>query len=533
MSKGKKKQRQRKNRSDIQSPKNDKSHFNEEIVADKNKDGTSMEPIGNPSDSDKPNEVREVSRPQKEISLAESKSSSNSTEVVLKTENDQLRKEVDVKQKAIETLKDEKKHGATKTDEILKNEKKQYDELHKVIDTLRSENTSLREETEILRKDKEADSKAQKKIQELEKQLEEKSNEHDKVQENYHNLLSRLSSMKSVFTKMKASESELEKIKGQMKEANENNIQLQKENGKLTSDIRQLQADMNKLNLEYEKLSRMKISLEKTTEIKSNEYSLEVKRLQTGNKKLVADLQEARSEIEEYIIMIDEEKTSKQSLQHEVDELNKKCVVNLKEKEEINEESNGLKSERSKLIQELKALKAKYNLDSNEYKEQLNVKNQKLIMQQDKLDALEKLRKLYQESLDRNTALQEDIKSKQKTIGKLRRETIALNEHLTKAMKLIKQESSQETVDRELVSNLFISFLQIPRGDSKKYEVLQLISNYLNWSDDMRRHAGLLSSHSKVNSNSVVSTPTDKLNPSRSFVSMWTEFLEKESTPRQ
>ncbi|KAF6016352.1 hypothetical protein HII12_000097 [Brettanomyces bruxellensis] len=358
MSKGKKKQRQRKNRSDIQSPKNDKSHFNEEIVADKNKDGTSMEPISNPSDSDKPNEVKEVSRPQKEISLTRFKSSSNSTEVVLKTKNDQLRKEVDVKQKAIETLKDEKKHGAIKIDEILKNEKKEYDELHKVIDTLRSENTSLREEAEILRKDKEADSQAERKIQELEKQLEEKSNEHDKVQENYHNLLSRLSSMKSVFTKMKASESELEKIKGQMKETNENNIQLQKKNGKLTLDIRQLQADMNKLNLEYEKLSRMKMSLEKTTEIKSNEYSLEVKRLQTGNKKLAADLQEARSEIEEYIIMIDEEKTSKQSLQHEVDELNKKCVVNLKENEKINEEFNGLKSERSKLIQELKILES-------------------------------------------------------------------------------------------------------------------------------------------------------------------------------
>ncbi|GME76128.1 unnamed protein product [[Candida] boidinii] len=116
-------------------------------------------------------------------------------------------------------------------------------------------------------------------------------------------------------------------------------------------------------------------------------------------------------------------------------------------------------------------------------------------------------------------------------------------------MKLIKKGSETETVDRELISNLFISFLQIPRADAKKFEVLKLISNFLNWDDDKKRHAGLMSSSAKANpslrsrstsnsimgsipSNPLASGDKNTLNTSDSFVSLWTEFLEKESTPK-
>lgn len=75
--------------------------------------------------------------------------------------------------------------------------------------------------------------------------------------------------------------------------------------------------------------------------------------------------------------------------------------------------------------------------------------------------------------------------------------------------------------------------MQLDRGDSKKFEVLQLISHFLDWDDDKRRHAGLLSSAgTRTKSNSVVDLGTGDRKASQSFVSLWTEFLEKESTPQ-
>ena len=38
---------------------------------------------------------------------------------------------------------------------------------------------------------------------------------------------------------------------------------------------------------------------------------------------------------------------------------------------------------------------------------------------------------------------------------------------------------------RQLVSNVFLSFLSIQRGDAKKFEVLQLIASVLDWNDGM------------------------------------------------
>jgi hypothetical protein len=36
---------------------------------------------------------------------------------------------------------------------------------------------------------------------------------------------------------------------------------------------------------------------------------------------------------------------------------------------------------------------------------------------------------------------------------------------------------------RQLVTNVFLQFVSIQRGDAKKYEVLQLIASVLDWSD--------------------------------------------------
>ena len=87
---------------------------------------------------------------------------------------------------------------------------------------------------------------------------------------------------------------------------------------------------------------------------------------------------------------------------------------------------------------------------------------------------------------------------------------------------MLKQSNDSENVDKELISNLFISFVSIPRSDPKKFEVLELISSFLSWDDDKKKQAGLIHNTNGINRGKGGSR-------TENFVSLWTEFLEKES----
>lgn len=68
---------------------------------------------------------------------------------------------------------------------------------------------------------------------------------------------------------------------------------------------------------------------------------------------------------------------------------------------------------------------------------------------------------------------------------------VILNEHLTEALRRLKKDSSENNVDRRLVTNVLLTFLNTPRADAKRFEMLQLLSSILSWSDDEREKAGL------------------------------------------
>lgn len=83
------------------------------------------------------------------------------------------------------------------------------------------------------------------------------------------------------------------------------------------------------------------------------------------------------------------------------------------------------------------------------------------------------------------------VKEKNLLIGKLRHEAVILNEHLTEALRRLRNDQSDSNVDKRLVTNLLISFLGTPRADGKRYEMLNLIAGVLGWKDDEREAAGL------------------------------------------
>jgi hypothetical protein len=85
--------------------------------------------------------------------------------------------------------------------------------------------------------------------------------------------------------------------------------------------------------------------------------------------------------------------------------------------------------------------------------------------------------------LERAIPFEKEVKEKNLLIGKLRHEAVTLNEHLTKALRILKKGRPEDNVDRQIVTNYILHFLAIDRSDPKKFEALQLIASLLNWND--------------------------------------------------
>ena len=113
-----------------------------------------------------------------------------------------------------------------------------------------------------------------------------------------------------------------------------------------------------------------------------------------------------------------------------------------------------------------------------------------------------------QRELDRLKPFEAEVKEKAALLGKTRHEgpqpsphlssepntdfpAVILNEHLTKALRLLKRASPSSTVDKLVMTNFLLQFLSLPREDTKRYEILNLISSLLEWNDEQRQKAGL------------------------------------------
>ena len=90
--------------------------------------------------------------------------------------------------------------------------------------------------------------------------------------------------------------------------------------------------------------------------------------------------------------------------------------------------------------------------------------------------------------LDRALPFEKEVREKNLLIGKLRHEAVTLNEHLTKALRILKKGRPEDNVDRQIITNYFLHFLAIDRSDPKKFEALQLIAALLGWTDGTCPH---------------------------------------------
>lgn len=107
--------------------------------------------------------------------------------------------------------------------------------------------------------------------------------------------------------------------------------------------------------------------------------------------------------------------------------------------------------------------------------------------------------------------------------------------HLNEALRRLRSNATDSSVDRRLITNILISFITTPRGDSKKFEMLSLLSSILNFTDEEKAQAGLSSqssvstkaSHGLQQSSRGTTTPDLA---QEGFASMFVEFLLKETS---
>lgn len=94
-------------------------------------------------------------------------------------------------------------------------------------------------------------------------------------------------------------------------------------------------------------------------------------------------------------------------------------------------------------------------------------------------------------TVGRSAALEKEIKDKNHVIGKLRHDAVVNNEHLTEALRRLRNSTSDTNVDRRLVTNFLLAFLATSRSDTKRFEMLSLLATVLQWDDVEREKAGL------------------------------------------
>ncbi|KAJ2081284.1 hypothetical protein H4R24_002461 [Coemansia sp. RSA 988] len=132
---------------------------------------------------------------------------------------------------------------------------------------------------------------------------------------------------------------------------------------------------------------------------------------------------------------------------------------------------------------------------------------------------------------------QQKIADQMNEIERLRHEVAVLKDHLNESMHRLREESSEFNLDKRVITNLVVGFLALPYGDSKRYEILQLMSSILQFSEEQQEKVGLIRKAGRRTPLKSTSpgTPTSESTSAPgdtkdSFGDQWISFLLRESS---
>ncbi|KDQ58354.1 hypothetical protein JAAARDRAFT_192938 [Jaapia argillacea MUCL 33604] len=379
-------------------------------------------------------------------------------------------------------------------------------------------------------------------IRRLQDELERTKQEKEHLATQYNSLLGKLTTMRtSLQNKLRQDAEELERREQLVQ-------QLTAQNDDLSHTLETLKSEVIASNEEAERASK---ELESMRSRAMHDNAQESMLRERELRELQSELERCRMERDEWEhvalqerVVTEEAKSRVESLKRdlEIEREAREMVANELEMER--EKSNNLQS----VLEDFQSAKDHELRQAVEEREtRYNQVTQSLAeFKHRALTAEMQLEELGSNS-SRVHDLEKEVKEKNLLIGKLRHEAVIMNEHLMEALRRLRRNSSSDNVDRRLVTNVLLSFLATPRADSKRFEMLQLLSSILNWSDAEREKAGLqrmgngLQQHQQpptmwgrsVSGTNVSglgkSAELDKTDETESFSRLWVEFLLTEA----
>ncbi|KAF2704870.1 hypothetical protein K504DRAFT_461119 [Pleomassaria siparia CBS 279.74] len=414
------------------------------------------------------------------------------------------------------------------------------------LEALAKERDALRQEVTELRKSLQGiQEKHEDEISSLQGELEETTESKEHFETQYKNLLGRVNTIKtSLGDRLKADAAKIEEFQAQITNLEEQNRELQENTNTFTEELARLRQ-------ENEAQTREVTNLRSRANLSQQNWIKERDDLISREAYAKEEFENAKQAMQDWEVLAMNERSLRESIAEREAELkdqlesqreayakaaaerdtNGEAVDGLQKA--LQEMQNARKLERRELVETAQA-----QLD--DLRKQLQVAEQSAASSKTALETTLK-------DLERALPFEKEVKEKNLLIGKLRHEAVTLNEHLTKALRILKKGRPEENVDRQIVTNYILHFLAIDRSDPKKFEALQLIASLLGWTDEQREQAGLTRPGASNNSLRIPLSPfrrtpsTPSLNsalndpmlsgPSNkeSLADLWSDFLEREA----
>lgn len=425
------------------------------------------------------------------------------------------------------------------------------DAIAKERDALRQEVTELRKSLESIQSKHEeqtsegAQASRDDEIQALREELEEANDGKEHFETQYNNLVGRVNTIKtSLGNRMKADAAKIEEYETQVADLQDQNTELEEKNSSLSEEIAKLRQENGTQASEISNLrSRSNLSQQNWVKERDELISREAYARE--------EFENAKQAMQDWEVLAMNERSLRESLSEKEAEL-KEQLENLKDEFERAARERDQNSQAVEGLQ--KALQEVQNLRRSELKKSVETYESQINDLRKQVQAAEEASKAAkasveatQKELERALPFEKEVKEKNLLIGKLRHEAVTLNEHLTKALRILKKGRPEDNVDRQIITNYFLHFLALDRSDPKKFEALQLISMLLGWTDEQKEQAGLarpgtssrlgvpVSPFRRTPSTPSLASMSDPMlmasssSNKESLAELWQDFLEREA----
>ncbi|KAA8910408.1 hypothetical protein FN846DRAFT_539826 [Sphaerosporella brunnea] len=382
----------------------------------------------------------------------------------------------------------------------------------------------LSEELEVLRKELAANSKSggtsALELQRLHNELEAEKEAHvraktdaekrireiqeakESVDAQYSALLGRVSTIRTTLgERMKADAEELAATKQTVEE-------LEEQNRALNDAVEELRDEADKLRVDKDASAKELSSLRNRLNLSQQNWNKERADLINAERFAKEEYEVARRAMQDWEVIATEERAVRESLGDRVIELEDQLAS---QKQQYDRMAADYEKQSNSMDGLQRALQEIQDARKKELREIVENTQAQISALTTKCEALDKLAKeaesnlaAAKQDLERVLPFEKEVKEKNLLIGKLRHEAVTLNDHLRKALRMLKRDNAEDKIDKQLVTNVFLQFVSIQRGDQKKYEVLKLIASVLDWND------GALSSLHREPDENADSTTTEQ-----------------------